>query len=551
MDINVKFEAKEISLRVDQMVKELSELLLKTDTPDLDKLQENLLQDIKDHQEFDALTVAFVGQYNAGKSTTISALTGRRDIRIDSDVATDKTSGYDWNGIKIIDTPGLFADREDHDDITYNAIAKADLLVFCLTYMLFDSITVANFKKLAYENGYRWKMMLLVNKMSDEAGESDQKIANYTESLTTALNPYNLNEFPLSFIDARDYCEGCDTDDELLQEISFFPEFINTLNKFLREKGTLAKLDTPIRIALGCLDEAKSIIHRDKVKDDTFFELLNRLKRRADKSRSNLATHVSAISIEMYRNIITEGDHLADCIGKEKDFASKAESSLNNVKQFIEESNDSIQQKVEEQICTMQEEIDKLNRSELFLAFQARLESAESNRDSMSDFDLGMLREQVEGFRDISKEVKIILAGMGIEAIDNLFGLEELFLGDAETFLDMGGLLDFLGPVVAIAGGIMAFNKMTKQQEIDEKVISTRLEVQRKFAEIARESEKNFKDKLKNFENQFYGKIYNLVSEAKRKEEEEIAASSEVMKNLLAVEKKLEIVRRDLASMSR
>ena len=488
MDINVKFEAKEISLRVDQIVQELSALLIENDIPELDKLQENLLQDIKTHQESDALTVAFVGQYNAGKSTAISALTGRRDIRIDSDVATDKTSSYDWNGIKIIDTPGLFADREEHDDITYNAIARADLLVFCLTYMLFDSITVANFKKLAYENGYRWKMMLLINKMSDEAGESDQKITNYTESLAVALNPYNLNEFSLSFIDARDYCEGCDSDDELLQEISFFPEFINTLNKFLRDKGALAKLDTPIRIALGCLDDAKSIIHRDRVKDDTFFELLNRLKRRADKSRSNLATHVSAISIEMYRNIITEGDHLADCIGKEKDFASKAESSLNNVKQFIEESNDSIQQKVEEQICTMQEEIDKLNRSELFLAFQARLESAESNRDSMSDFDLGMLREQVEGFRDISKEVKIILAGMGIEAIDNLFGLEELFLGDAETFLDMGGLLDFLGPVVAIAGGIMAFNKMTKQQEIDEKVISTRLEVQRKFAEIARES---------------------------------------------------------------
>ena len=551
MDINVKFEAKEISLRVAPIVQELSELLLKSDTPDLDKLQENLLQDIKAHQDSDALTVAFVGQYNAGKSTTISALTGRRDIRIDSDVATDKTTSYDWNGIKIIDTPGLFADREDHDDITYNAIAKADLLVFCLTYMLFDSITAANFKKLAYEDKYRWKMMLLVNKMSDEAGESDQKIANYTESLTTALNPYSLNEFPLSFIDARDYCEGCDTDDELLQEISFFPEFINTLNKFLRDKGTLAKLDTPIRIALGCLDEAKSIIHRDKVKDDTFFELLNRLKSRADKVRSHLATHVTDISIDMYRNIITEGDHLADCIGKEKNLASKVEFHINNVKQSIQEANISIQHKVEEQILIMKEEIDKLNRSDLFLAFQAKLETAEGNRASMSDFDLAMLREQVEGFRDISNELKIVAAGFGIEAIDTLFGLEELLFGGAETFLDMGGLLDFLGPVVAIAGLGMAAHKSFKKQEIDEKVISARLEVQRKFAEIARESENNFKGNLKNFEYQFYGKIYNLISEAKRKEEEEIAASSEIMKNLLAVEKKLEIVRRDLANMSR
>ena len=551
MDINVKFEAKEISLRVDQIVKELSELLLKNDTPELDKLQENLLQDIKGQQESDALTVAFVGQYNAGKSTTISALTGRRDIRIDSDVATDKTSSYDWNGIKIIDTPGLFADREDHDDITYNAIARADLLVFCLTYMLFDSITVANFKKLAYENKYQWKMMLLVNKMSDEAGESDQKIANYTESLAVALKPNNLNEFSLSFIDARDYCEGCDSDDELLQEISFFPEFINTLNKFLRDKGSLAKLDTPIRIALGCLDDAKSIIHRDKVKDDTFFELLNRLKRRADKSRSHLAIHVTDISVDMYGKIITEGDHLADCIGKDKNLESKVEFHLNNVRQFIQEANVSVQHKVEEEIRTIQEEVDKLKRSDLFLAFQSRLEAAEENKVSMSDFDLARLREQVEAFRDISKETTIIFGGLGIEAIDTLFGLEELFFGGAETFLDLGGLLDFLGPVVAIAGGIMAITKLTKQQEIDEKVISARLEVQRKFAEIARESEKNFKGKLKKFEDQFYGKIYNLVSEAKRKEEEEIAASSEIMKKFLVTQKKLETVRQDLASISR
>ena len=551
MNINVKFEAKEISLRVDQVVQDLSKLLLKTDTPELDKLQENLLQDIKDHQESDALTVAFVGQYNAGKSTTISALTGRRDIRIDSDVATDKTSSYYWNGIKIIDTPGLFADREDHDEITYNAIARADLLVFCLTYMLFDSITAANFKKLAYENRYQWKMMLLVNKMSDEAGENSQKIANYIESLAAALKPHNLNDFPLSFIDAKDYCEGCDTDDDLLQEISYFPEFIHTLNKFLRDKGSLAKLDTPIRIALGCLDEAKSSIHRDKVKDDTFFELLNRLKRRADKSRSHLATHISDISIDMYGKIITEGDYLADCIGKDQNLESKVELHLNSVRQFIQEANISIQHKVEEEIHIMQEEIDKLNRSDLFLAFQSRLEAAESNRVSMSDFDLAMLREQVEGFRDISKELKVVAAGFGIEAIDMLFGLEELFLGGAETFLGIGGLLDFLGPVVAITGGIMAFTKMTKQQEIDEKVISARIEVQRKFAEIARESEKNFKGKLKSFEEKFYGKIHNLVSEAKRNEEEEIAASSEIMKNLLAVEKKLEIVRRDLSNMSR
>lgn len=75
------------------------------------------------------------------------------------------------------------------------------------------------------------------------------------------------------------------------------------------------------------------------------------------------------------------------------------------VREFIQEANVSIQHKVEEEIQAMQEEVDKLNRSDLFLAFQARLEAAEGNRVSMSDFDLAMLREQVEGFRDVTKEL--------------------------------------------------------------------------------------------------------------------------------------------------
>ena len=105
-------------------------------------IKQQLHQHLEAYKKDGVLTVAFIGQYSAGKSTIISALTGNRDIKIDADIATDKTTSYDWNGIKIIDTPGLFTDRQDHDAITYEAIDQSDLLVFCLTYMLFDSTTV-------------------------------------------------------------------------------------------------------------------------------------------------------------------------------------------------------------------------------------------------------------------------------------------------------------------------------------------------------------------------------------------------------------------------
>ena len=182
-------------------------------------------------------TVAFIGQYSAGKSTIISALTGRNDIYIDSDIATDKTTSYDWNGIKLIDTPGLWRGHEDHDEITYDAIEKADLLVFCLTHSLFDSFTLDNFKKLAYNNGYSHKMMLVINKMSQEGGEEEQKITSYYDSLIKSLEPHRLEEFPICFIDAKDYCEGREDNDDYLLEASRFQTFIDELNKFVKNRA--------------------------------------------------------------------------------------------------------------------------------------------------------------------------------------------------------------------------------------------------------------------------------------------------------------------------
>jgi small GTP-binding protein len=290
--------------------------------------------------------VAFVGQYNAGKSTTISALTGRRDIRIDSDIATDKTANYDWNGIKLIDTPGLFTDRKDHDETTYEAINKADLLIFCLTYMLFDSVTAENFKKLAYEKGYRWKMMLVINKMSDEAGEEAQKIANYRQSLAEALKPYTIDEFPICFIDAKDYCEGVDEEEDFLVEVSRFQTFIDALNNFVARRATLARYDTPVRIALACVDEAQSSFTRNNSQDSTFLEVLTRLSRTVRKERDRLRTKVQNIALEMSSAVAKEGTSLAAAVGSEQDFEMLNKQAELNVQKHYEKAESKLQDTV-------------------------------------------------------------------------------------------------------------------------------------------------------------------------------------------------------------
>ena len=116
------------------------------------------------------ISLAFAGQYSAGKSTIISALTGRDDIAIGAGITTDRTGESDWNGVTIIDTPGIHTSlRPDHDEITYRAISRSDLLVFVITNELFDDHMADHFRKLAIDLEKGYETILVVNKMGRAA----------------------------------------------------------------------------------------------------------------------------------------------------------------------------------------------------------------------------------------------------------------------------------------------------------------------------------------------------------------------------------------------
>lgn len=101
-------------------------LLLQTANNDLAQKMDAELQEVSERKD---LRLAFVGQYSSGKSTIISALTGNKDILIDANIATDKTTEYRWNNIILMDTPGILAGKvEKHDEITKAALKECDLI---------------------------------------------------------------------------------------------------------------------------------------------------------------------------------------------------------------------------------------------------------------------------------------------------------------------------------------------------------------------------------------------------------------------------------------
>lgn len=565
---NPTFKAADLSTQFKTACTQFDALLASATSQELASVRKKFRDGLKTYKQQGTLTVAFVGQYSAGKSTIISALTGRRDIHIDSDIATDKTTSYDWNGIKIIDTPGLFTDRTDHDEITYEAIARADLLVFCLTHMLFDTTTVENFKKLAYDKGYRWKIMLVINKMSAAAGDEEQKISSYRYSLGEALKPYALTEFPTCFIDAKDYCDGIDDDDDFLTEVSHFETFIAELNHFVKRRSALTRLDTPVRIALTALDEAQISFARNSDEDTAFLEVLSRLSRRVSKERERLRTKVKNIILEMSSAINTEGFRLASAVGDStfEDLNKRAEI---NVRKYYEKAGDDFENKVKNALESIREEVEAELQSNLTKAFVAQLEFTGniSGKNLVSNVNPGQLREQVVWLQNIGEQVgakitsaatnSLATAGsgllhsgnvagstlhQGIYSIGKFIGVKFKPWQAVGMAKNLGNAAKFLGPAMAVVCIGLDLHAMHKEREYEQQMADIRRDITSQFQTIAIDLEQQIKEQLQEFESQCYDLIEKNIAQARQQIVSVMDLSNKELKQIAAIRPKLEAI---------
>lgn len=570
------FKAADISERFKNACNAFDQLLASKSSNEFNQFRQKLRDEMKTYRQQGALTVAFVGQYSAGKSTIISALTGRRDIHIDADIATDQVTHYDWNNIKIIDTPGLFTDRPDHDNTTYDAISKADLLVFCLTHMLFDTLTVENFKKLAYDQGYRWKMMLVVNKMSAAAGDESQKIASYRHSLAAALKPHGLSEFPICFIDAKDYCEGSDDDDDFLTDISRFDTFITALNQFVQHRAYLASFDTPVRIVLSCMDEAQIAFARNSDKDTTFLEILARISRHINKDRERLRTKIRSINLKMAAAITAEGAKLASAVG-EADLEQRSKQAEENVRKQYEKAGQEFEAIAEQTIHAIHLEVEAEMRSNLTQAFMAQLNCDRKIRvKSIKQGDNSQqIKKQITSLIEIAQEAGVEEI-LGKSATRSLAGTAQtkgflrsmdvagsnlhrgvLQVGKTVGFKfkpwqavgiakNIGNAAKFLGPAVAVVTVGLDAHEMHQEQKREEQMAAIRSDITSQFQAIAVDLEQQIDTQLHEFESQIYGQIEKNVAEARHQTEAAMGSSDAELSQLASIRQQLESILRDI-----
>ena len=327
---------------------------------------ERIQTDLQEKEKESKLCITFVGQYSSGKSTIISALTGNENIKIDSDISTDSTNKYPWRDVLLVDTPGLYTHHTEHDTMAEEAIKQADIVVYCLTYSLFDELLLKDFQKLAYERGYLGKMFLIVNKLDGEYGAYNELVSNYKKSLIKDLGEDKLNKFPLSFIVAQ---WQRDSDPNVRKE-SHFEDFIVQLNNFIETNGQMGKLLGPANIFIDNIQQG--IIENNDSENREFFQIIDRIERQFKKQERECDSFFLSLVDDLRSKIINAGYEFANM---KPESQSEANENCKKIEIQMEQYCNSASQSLEEKFESVQEELNsallEISESELVQNYYA------------------------------------------------------------------------------------------------------------------------------------------------------------------------------------
>lgn len=562
----VQFKTAEIAERIENARKGIIKLYKENGYDDAAETLENQLSSLNNDKK---IRVVVIGQYDAGKSTIISALTGRSDIKISSNIATSETKDYEWGGVLLTDTPGLQTENPEHDAITLDMIGKSDLLVYCITSDLFNPYTTKDFIQLAFEKGYVEKMFLIINKMSKEDGEFEVLKNNYEVSINDAISPHSIQELPCSFVDAQDYKVGIKDGDKELVEYSHFQDLISQLNYFISQKGYLGKLDTPIMLLKASIDEVTAQIS-DSDADRSYLAVLSRLEKKVDQHRNQISIQAHSI-IRRGLNEITEyGSELSHKVGIEK-----VKCTDNDIEELIANTCQGINQKLEA-LCSrgieqLNEEINEVTSSDAFSYFfksvegeytekghifesrqskinRAKVDSVKNILETISGKTISLSTKTGTTVTNTMFKVSDVTGSQlheAILAIGKHFGYKFKPWEAAKITKNIGNAAKVIGPLMSIVGLAMDVKETADEIERDEKIRKQQLETRQIFINIASDLETKYSEELSRMFD-VYDEISNQISNDRDRVQQLVRSSSEMSEGLYSYKKELIAIQREI-----
>lgn len=328
------------------------------------------------------ISLVFAGQYSAGKSTILKALTGISSIATGEKITTQESQVYEWNGINVIDTPGIHTTlRPDHDDISYRAISNADMLVYVITHELFDSYIGQNFRKLLLDKDKAGEMILIVNKMADVGNAIENQLIKL-ENLKIVTDPYTPEQLRTCFVDVESYLDSLTEEDaEIADELrirSNYEGLVSTINDFVKERSISSRLTTALYKIYDVLQKAITQFEPSSGDDDVdaLEEHLLQERRILFSTQWRIEQQVKIIYEEAATSIRDKGRNIANSIydySNENDANNAIETAYHEVEKISSTCLDNVISELEKLSSDCKSELDEFYKTDFSKNLQFRL----------------------------------------------------------------------------------------------------------------------------------------------------------------------------------
>lgn len=451
-------------------------------------------------------TVSFMGRTKAGKSTLHSVLLGginNEFIGSGSERTTRYNYVYDWNGIRIVDTPGIGAPGgEDDVDVAEDVADESDLICYVVTSDSIQETEFAFLKKLKDRNK---PVIILLNKKDNFLRSTKKKesfIANpldwYTREGEDSISGHltRIHEYVSKNHDFSDYrvvpvhllaakCALSEPDPktrEALMEGSRIREFLKVLSDLINTSGIIRRSQTIYNAGIYHM-ECNRISIREQI------DTLNAFIRVLDKNRSKVMMKIKKAYEDRSKELMECVDASFDSFITEdvqrfvNDHYSESKSELNESwRKFLSEG------KLKEYIENDYERI--------WNAYTAQVEDIllEVEEDMAFSVEFGELAAVDVGILfDFRSSTEIGGALIGVGAI----------VAFALGSNPVGWVL--LG--VAVAAGVAAYFMKSKSKMLGEKKSKLYDSIKRNMEDMREEQKHDLTAKFENAHKKITGKV--------------------------------------------
>ena len=453
--------------------------------------------------KIDTFSICLFGRTKVGKSTTMEALTKGSGISIGiGKQDTTKTSTeYIWNGLKVIDTPGINSIHDDKqlENLALSYADEADLIAFLLPHQIeegdFDKfklfykqnkpiIILLNVKGDTGEEGSKTLEMFLKN--SDSLFE-ENKIIGYRNRINDFIFKtleISSGLIPIIPIHSKSAFLSYHIKDEKisnqLYDISNFKNLEKELIKEVTEFGELYRIKNPhdtVQLFSSVITSKLSEFHSNLLVKQNLFE----------KNANKFIEVKNLIFLKqneiIRRNIITLFENKLKSVSAIVDeiFSTKKEEDRKKiVSNFIDE--DEIRIRMTNSSAEIQKVIQK-EITEYFNNFAKEINILDIQQKKSSYYssikatigELDNLKSQVN-FIEGAGVVTSAISGIGLAIVaaeGAILGAEgTLFgLGGANIWNPVGWGLIAAGVILAIVGGVAHKKHINKVKEAKNKAI--------------------------------------------------------------------------------